>query len=318
MAILGSVARDVRQWASEWNRSLDQLQHQLAVQSTSRPRAYRRDLLHAASCHRHIAKTGGVSVREWMLGLEQQDRARYYGPATWMQFRGRCDGRKRPILLPPNRPAEPKECKVVPLTRARFLAVHELRRRSWMPSRRAPLDRLHDRESRVAETPLLPKSTSVALLEFHWPDSALGRWGEPHTFLQMLPRMRPSTLPGCRVVVVTVLRDPHTLYPSLQRHQYDAMREYGRDALRARCQCNLTSCDVVGFVRAFPNFQSWRLTSSRWVVPPLELVSHTQMYATASAILAKLDVVGVTERLDDFLTRVPARGNRTLWPRRPP
>lgn len=297
------------EWASEWNRSLDQLQHQLAVQSTSRPQAL---LTGSAACSliatRHIAKTGGVSVREWMLGLEQQDRARYYGPATWMQFRGRCDGRKRYLYCcHPTDQRSPKECKVVPLTRARFLAVHELRRRSWMPSRRAPLDRLHDRESRVAETPLLPKSTSVALLEFHWPDSALGRWGEPHTFLQMLPRMRPSTLPGCRVVVVTVLRDPHTLYPSLQRHQYDAMREYGRDALRARCQCNLTSCDVVGFVRAFPNFQSWRLTSSRWVVPPLELVSHTQMYATASAILAKLDVVGVTERLDDFLQLVCLR-----------
>ena len=34
------------------------------------------------------------------------------------------------------------------------------------------------------------------------------------------------------------------------------------EALQERCACNLTACDVTGFVRAFPNFQSWRLTST--------------------------------------------------------
>ena len=102
------------------------------------------------------------------------------------------------------------------------------------------------------------------------------------------------------MVVAVVLRDPFTLYPSLQRHQYDAMREYGREALRLRCGCNLTACDVAGFVRAFPNFQSWRLTSPRWLVPPLEHVGHDAMYGKAARLLARIDLVGVLERLDNF------------------
>ena len=322
------------EWAKEWNSSLATLHRELGLHALSE--AQQPLSAGAAACSvvatRHIAKTGGVSVREWMLRLEQQQRARYYGPATWMKFRGRCSGQKRYLFccLPSDlRGAE--DCKVVPLTRARFLALHELRRRSWLPmsTRRAPhgrgfkarggggeaasADALAGSAVALASsaaargTKLQPRATSLALLEFHWPDSALGRWGEPHTFLQMLPRMRPHALPGCRVVVTTVLRDPLTLYPSLQRHQYDAMREYGREALRARCGCNLTSCDVLGFVRAFPNFQAWRLTSSRWVVPPLELVGHDALYDATVALLKHVDVVGVTERLDDFLQLVCAR-----------
>ena len=33
---------------------------------------------------------------------------------------------------------------------------------------------------------------SLTMLEFHWPDSAIGPWGDPNTFLQMLPRMQPE------------------------------------------------------------------------------------------------------------------------------
>jgi len=131
-----------------------------------------------------------------------------------------------------------------------------------------------------------------------------GKWGEPFTFLQMLPRMRPAVLPGCRVVVTTVIRDPLTLYPSLQRHQYDAMREYGREALQQRCACNLSACDVLGFVAAFPNFQGWRLTSPRWLYPPLEHVGHEPMRRAATRLLDRLDLVGVFERLGEWLQLV--------------
>lgn len=251
---------------------------------------------------RHLAKTGGVSVREWMLRLEQQKRGRFFGPVTWMAHRGRCDGRTR--FLHCCHPADLRpvsECRQVRVTQARSLAVSELADRS---KDAVGMGASWARSSTVEVT---EEQRALTLLEFHWPDSAMGRWGEPHTFLQMLPRMRPTGLPGCRVVVTTVLRDPHTLYLSLQRHQYDAMREYGRQALRDRCGCNLTACDVVGFITAFPNFQSWRLTSIRWLVPPLSFVGHRAMYAAASRLLSRLDLVGVTERLDDWLQLVCER-----------
>ena len=240
---------------------------------------------------RHIAKTGGVSVREWMLKLERKGRGRFYGPVTWITgaLRGRCDGRKR--FLHCCQPSDPRPsgegCRQVRMTLARSEAVSGLAASVVSPSGAS-----HD------------PASALTMLEFHWPDSALGPWGEPHTFHQMLPRMRPHMLPGCRVLVATVLRDPHTLYPSLQRHQYDAMREYGRIALQMRCQCNLTSCDVLGFVKAFPNFQSWRLTSTKWLVPPLEFVGHDLMHSKASRLLSRLDLVGVMERLDDFVQLV--------------
>lgn len=249
---------------------------------------------------RHVAKTGGVSIREWMLEIERTGGGHYYGPATWMKYRGRCDGQKRFLhCCHPTDPRSGKECKTVKMTRARALAVSALAAASTtaIASRGAA-------RTAISPSPSLGSSraaSSLAMLEFHWPDSALGPWGEPHTFLQMLPRMRPFVLPGCRVVVATVLRDPMELYPSLQRHQYDAMREYGRIALQQRCGCNLTSCDVLGFVRAFPNFQGWRLTSSRWLVPPLSEVGHAHMLHKAGRLLQNFDLVGVVERLDEFV-----------------
>ena len=243
---------------------------------------------------RHLSKTGGASVRDWMLQIERVDRGRFFGPVTWMPYRGRCDGNKRFMhCCHPDDPRPVTECQQVWATEARAIALAKLAATS-AASARAP----------NASSGLM---SPLTLLEFHWPDSALGPWGEPYTFLEMLPYMRPEVLPGCRVIVTTVLRDPLTLYPSLQRHQYLAMREYGPLALKQRCACNLTACDVSGFVRAFPNFQAWRLTSSRWLVPPLELVGHDAMLARASRLLARLDVVGIFERLDDWLVLICRR-----------
>ena len=313
-------------WTHEWNRSLDVLDRALlsqpcaeactrlpvcnpfskrcacnacgAVQPPPPPPLLRG----ADSCTlvavRHIAKTGGVSLREWMLTLERQGRGNFYGPSTWMPYRGRCDGQKRFLhCCDPSDPRRGKQCRTLRVAPARAKAVDLLAAAAATAQRRAAGSLV----SAPSSAPSAAPSSSLTMLEFHWPDSAMGLWGEPATFLQMLPRMRPHAMPGCRVVVATVLRDPYTLYPSLQRHQYDAMREYGREALRLRCGCNLTSCDVVGFVRAFPNFQGWRLTSSRWHVPPLSDVGHDLMHAKAARLLASLDLVGVIERLDDFL-----------------
>ena len=236
---------------------------------------------------RHIAKTGGVSVRDWMLELEEAGRGRFFGPVTWMRYRGRCDGNKKFLhCCDPSDPRPVTTCRQLKVTEARAAALRELARGD-VAAREPP--------------------RSLTMFEFHWPDSAMGRWGDPHTFLQMLPHMRPEVLPACRVVVTTVLRDPHTLYLSLQRHQYDAMREYGRGALRERCACNLTACDVLGFIAAFPNFQSWRLTSPRWLYPPLSHVGHDDMYSAASRLLWRFDVVGVFERLDEWLAVVCER-----------
>lgn len=146
------------------------------------------------------------------------------------------------------------------------------------------------------------RSDLLTLLEFHWPDSALGPWGEPHTFLNMFPSMRPHRLPmGCRVVVTTLLRHPMYLYPSLQLHQFPAMRGYNQ---RSR---TLDSCDYEGFVSAFPNFQAWRITSSEWSPLPVEVVSHNMMFSAASRLLRRFDLVGVTERMDSWLLLLCSR-----------
>ena len=245
-------------------------------------------------------------MRDWMLQREKADTGRFFGPVTWMPYRGRCDGNKRFLhCCHPNDARPVTQCKQVKVTEARALAVSMIAAAGYGGASSARGDA---HTSRVVSTgrPKRSRASSplLTMLEFHWPDSAIGSWGESHTFLDMLPFMRPEVLPGCRVVVTTVLREPLTLYVSLQRHQYDAMREYGRAALRERCACNLTACDVLGFVRAFPNFQSWRLTSPRWLVPPLSLVGHEVMFEAASGLLARLDVVGVFERLDDWLKLV--------------
>lgn len=308
-------------WTLEWNRSLDMLDTQLRAPQISQGVGELPQVLtgqHRCSliAVRHIAKTGGVSVRDWMLRLEQQGRGRFFGPVTWMKFRGRCDGRKRYLHCchpASNRPVS--ECRQVTVTKARAAAVSEMAAAAAAAATAFSGSGHDDTSTAFASAArggrgggAVPAAARrLSLLEFHWPDSALGHWGEPHTFLQMLPRMRPHSLPGCRVVVTTVLRDPFTLYPSLQRHQYDAMRGYGADALKERCQCNLTQCDMLGFVRAFPNFQGWRLTSPHWLTPPLSSVGHDAMFFGASRLLARLDVVGVTERLEDFVQLVCER-----------
>ena len=40
----------------------------------------------------------------------------------------------------------------------------------------------------------------------------------------MLPRMSPRALPQCATVLTTLLRDPQRFYPSLQLHQFPAMK----------------------------------------------------------------------------------------------
>jgi len=252
---------------------------------------------------RHIAKTGGASARDWMLQLERVGRARFFGPVTWMPYRGRCDGNKRFLhCCHPSDLRPVTECEQVKLTEARAIAVGQLASRGGgVYGSQAIVNSAPSGGDASAQT---IAAASLTLLEFHWPDSGMGAWGDPHTFVDMLPKMRPETLPGCRVVVTTVLRDPFTLYRSLQRHQYDAMATYGRAALRERCECNLTACDVTGFVRAFPNFQSWRLTSTRWLYPPLEYVGHDAMFRAATRLLSRLDLVGVFERLDEWVQAV--------------
>lgn len=263
---------------------------------------------------RHIAKTGGVSVRDWMLQLEKAGRARFFGPVTWMNHRGRCDGNKR--FLHCCHPADTRpvaSCEQIPVSEARSAAVQHLAAGDDGVGHRSG-GTSHAISSTAHSSSASSSVAALTLLEFHWPDSGLGRWGEPHTFLQMLPRMRPEVLPGCRVVVTTILRDPHTLYPSLQRHQYDAMASYGREALQLRCGCNLTACDVLGFIKAYPNFQSWRLTSPRWLYPPLKHVGHAPMLLAATRLLERLDLVGVFERLDEWLFVVCRLAGLTLCP----
>ncbi|KAL1524897.1 hypothetical protein AB1Y20_019776 [Prymnesium parvum] len=234
---------------------------------------------------RHIAKTGGVSVREWMIRLERRGRAQYLGPVTWMRYRGRyCSHGRYLHCCHPSDSRAAAECHKVRLTDARAHAVK-------LASESMTIGQGGGNTSSGWRRDLL------TLLEFHWPDSAVGRWGDPHTFLQMLPAMRPERFPGhCRVVVTTLLRDPARLYPSLQLHLFPAMRGYN-----TRAQ-SLDPCDFAGFVAAFPNFQSWRLTSSEWSPLPESIISHNRMFTAATRLLSKFDLVGVTEDMQSWIT----------------
>ena len=237
----------------------------------------------------------------------------YLGPVTWMRWRGKwCSKGKYLHCCDPIASVPSDDCLRVPLTKARATVISQL---TAAFGKRASLWNGTSTEATAgastsvaqpagidaAPTATMPRRGGVTLLEFHWPDSGLGRWGEPHTFLQMLPRMRPTSLPGCRVVVTTLLRDPVALYPSLQLHQFPAMRGY------APPSWNLSACDYATFVAAFPNFQGWRLTSPEWSPMPLWRIGHAAMYKAGSRLLRKLDVVGVTERMEEWLDAVCAR-----------
>lgn len=249
----------------------------------------------ASSCalvaHRHIAKTGGASVRDWMFQLDKRGEGRFYGPATWMRWKGRCQIGRYLHCCNPTDERPTAKCEALRLVEARAIAVELLANAS-----------ARGRDGGRGDGGL--GAAGLTMLEFHWPDSALGKWGKPGpseekalarsppglaeagAFLRLLPFMRPHALPGCRVVTATVLREPAALYPSLMRHQLGSMRTYGFETLSARCGCNLTACDAVGFVAAFPDFQGWRLTSARWLYPPLASVGHRRMCAAARFDLA--------------------------------
>ena len=215
----------------------------------------------------------------------------YLGPVTWMPWRGRwCSKGKYLHCCDPAAYEPHDKCPKVPLTQARSTVVAQLAAAFGNGTLR-----------RGMTAPAAMQSRRLTLLEFHWPDSGLGRWGEPHTFLQMLPQMHPARLPSCRVVVTTLLRDPVSLYPSLQLHQYPSMRGYAPPSL------NLSACDYESFVAAFPNFQGWRLTSREWVQLPLRIVGHEAMFSAASRLLRRLDLVGVTERMDEWVELVCVR-----------
>eukprot|EP00966_Prymnesium_polylepis_P287435 6638858-Prymnesium_polylepis.1 len=302
-----------------WQRSLDELDTLLSAPRVEQHGCGQDGRCGARAQHggcglvvmRHIAKTGGVSVREWMLRLERQGRAQYLGPVTWMKDRGRyCShGRYLHCCHPLDaRPAA--ECRKVTLTEARAEAIRLLAigggALSNCSARRAKAAAAKAGGTELA-TAAAPAATVWCrdvrtMLEFHWPDSGLGRWGEPHTFLQMLPAMRPQRLPaGCRVVVTTLLRQPARLYPSLQLHQFPSMRGYNDAA------SNLSACDYAGFVAAFPNFQGWRLTSAEWSPLPLSAVPHAAMLAVTTRLLSRFDLVGVTGRMADWLMLLCAR-----------
>ena len=107
-------AREFAAWALEWNRSLTVLHRAMSSAACAeacgrhvetgclrkRSLACRRCALceenglpvqpqqpsmpRAGSCslvaYRHVAKTGGVSIREWMLQDDKEARARFYAP----------------------------------------------------------------------------------------------------------------------------------------------------------------------------------------------------------------------------------------------
>ena len=78
---------------------------------------------------RHIAKTGGASVRDWMLQREKADLGRFFGPVTWMPYRGRCDGNKRFLHCCHPDDARPvTQCKQVKVTEARALEEEHIKR----------------------------------------------------------------------------------------------------------------------------------------------------------------------------------------------
>ena len=183
---------------------------------------------------RHVEKTGGTAVRQWMLSLDESGRAAYQGQSNFVKYKGRCPRWQECCDPADDRPVD--QCRMMPLKTAR----------------KAMLDALETRSGRRA---------ALTLQEHHWPDSGAGAPRGPLTFIDLMPQFR--RLP-CRVVLATVLRAPSTLYPSLQLHQFGAM--WSSDKRRF---ANLTACDYPGFIAAFPNFQTFRLTSKQWVPPPL-------------------------------------------------
>lgn len=228
---------------------------------------------------RHVEKTGGASVREWMLRQDRQGRARFYGQTVWIRYKGRCRGWQQCCRPSDPRPAE--RCEKVPLKIARKLALDELAT-----------------GGRGARHPL-------TMMEFHWPDSGLGQPNGPYTYLDLVPMMR--SLP-CRTLLVTVVRDPPPFYISLQMHQYGAWRPL------APAGSNLTACDFEAFPAIFPNVQAHRLTSRKWVPPSLSAVSHDEMLSRAAAEMRRFDVVGVTSELDRWVQLVCARAGIAACP----
>lgn len=304
--------------AAAWRRGLTQLEEQLKADQLASPPA--RTAGSAVNCQLvamlHIAKTGGVSVREWMLRLERHGRAQYLGPVTWMTYRGRFCSHGRYLHcchILDKRPAS--ECDKVRLTEARAEAIRHLATgepNDNSTSERAEGHGLLGRNVR-ARAFLNASSTwrrnLLTMLEFHWPDSATGRWGDPYTFLQMFPAMRPQRLPpGCRIVVATLLRNPVELYPSLHLHLFPSMRTYNKQA------SSLTPCDYDGFIAAFPNFQSWRLTSSEWSPLPLSVISHDAMLRASTRLLSHFDVVGVTNEIEGWLQILCSRAGIVSCP----
>ena len=215
---------------------------------------------------RHVEKTGGTAVRQWMLSLDESGRAAYQGQSNFVKYKGRCPRWQECCDPADDRPVD--QCRMMPLKTAR----------------KAMLDALETRSGRRA---------SLTLQEHHWPDSGAGAPRGPLTFIDLMPQFR--RLP-CRVVLATVLRAPSTLYPSLQLHQFGAM--WSSDKRRF---ANLTACDYPGFIAAFPNFQTFRLTSKQWVPPPLRHMPHVRAYREGLRTLKQLDVVGDTEHLNDWL-----------------
>ena len=110
-----------------WQRNLDTLDRSLGAAATSVTQTYASPGI-IKGCGlvaiRHIAKTGGVSVRDWMLRLERQGRAQYLGPVTWMKYRGRFCSHGRYLYCCHPLDARPAtQCRKVTLTEARSAAL---------------------------------------------------------------------------------------------------------------------------------------------------------------------------------------------------
>ena len=117
-----------------------------------------------------------------MLQLEKAGQARFFGPVTWMRHRGRCDGNK--LFLHCCHPSDPRpvsECQQVPVTEARSIVVRQLAGDggSGLDGGGGGGDGgVGGGKWRAAVAAASPSLThALTLLEFHWPDSALGEWG---------------------------------------------------------------------------------------------------------------------------------------------
>ena len=77
-------------------------------------------------------------------------------------------------------------------------------------------------------------------------------------------------MPGCRVVVATVLRDPLTLYPSLQRHQYYPRlhwwnQRHLQDRLQEAWSCGLwRTLNLIRLRVAWAIWRVWWLAWTPW------------------------------------------------------